>query len=115
MSLLVNVFKRNPNGEMDFVGVEHHKELAGFESWRNTLYGSPQSESLGLSLLTQLSQADLYCTTPTELDRLSQECLLLLNHLDQYPQNPDSITYRIQNIIDAVELARETDACVVIW
>ncbi|WP_417386688.1 hypothetical protein [Gimesia sp.] len=115
MTLLVNVFKRGSNGEMLFIPVEHHKELAGFESWRETLYGSPQSIQLGLHLLSKLNHEDLYCASPTDLDRLHTECDTLLAHLDQYPQNPESITCRIQNIIDAVELARESEAEVVIW
>ncbi|QDT88403.1 hypothetical protein Pan161_00190 [Gimesia algae] len=115
MSLLVNVFKRGPDDEMLFIKVEQHKELAGFENWRETLYGSPQSVLLGLRLLPELNRHDLYCSSPTDLDCLLTECNTLLAHLDRYPQDSESITYRVQNIIDAVILARESEAEVVIW
>ena len=39
---------------LDEIPLPQGEHLAGFEQWRNSVYGSPESAKLGLSLLCSL-------------------------------------------------------------
>lgn len=100
---------------MVFIEIAPHKEHAGFERWREELYGAGQAISLGLRLLPLLAHQDLYCTSPADLSCLYTECETLLSNIDQFPQDSEVITIRVQNILAAIKVARESDAGIVIW
>jgi len=121
MSLRVNVFTRGPDGEMllvDLDPVDRHKELAGFESYRRRLYGSPAARTLGLQILPTLDGGDV-CVEGAELERLRAEAELALANVDLFVVEADAtaedLRPRFDNIIAAARRAASMGGGVVIW
>jgi hypothetical protein len=120
MTLSVNVFQTNEAGAMMAI-VEpdsHPEELAGFESWRKTVYGSRASQSLGLRILPGLATGDVY-TTGSELERLGDEIELTLSNLRLFAEesgaDAETLRFRLENIKQAVRKAIRIRGGVVIW
>jgi len=119
MSLSVSVYVRGASGEMNFVEPESDSaELAGFESYRTTLYGSQAAKSLGLTLLPSLATHDVFAEG-TELERLRRESELALANIDKFVAESgapgERLRCRFENIIAAVDKARRLGGGVVIW
>jgi hypothetical protein len=135
MSLIVYAYKRDPaTGEMsdlDNKPTPPHSDLAGFESWRQSVYGSPTARALNLVLLASLGNRDVYAEG-ADLDGLKSEVDILLANVStiapggkdergnrimsafalqggvQVPVDHESaIRFRLENILEAVRLAKE--------
>ena len=119
MSLLVNAFRRGDKGEMIFLDPsDHSQELAGFESFRTTFYGSQTARNFGLRLLPSLAEADLY-VEGRELASLREEAELVLQNInlftDEAAADWEVLDLRIKNILGAIDRARQANGGVVIW
>lgn len=119
MSLLVNIYTRAPDGKMIIVDpAEHAVELAGFESYRQKLYGSNAALALGLRLLPQLDRGDLYAEG-ADVDRLRTEAQTALANIEQFEAEAnataESLRPRFENIAAAARRAAELGGGVVIW
>jgi hypothetical protein len=113
LSLVVHPYSRDPRTdevkEVDSVPMPPHNDLAGAESWRKSFYGSPQLLRLGLRLLPELAMSDLYVDNQ-ELDELISEVKLIRTELQTLSADlglrADSVQFRLDNILEAVRLAR---------
>ena len=119
MSLLVNAYTRGPDGSMMIIESEDHsQELAGFESYRQTLYGSRAARALGLQLLPTLDGSDLYAEGD-DIQRLYAEAELALANIKSFEAETgatsDSLRARFENIIAAARQASAVGGGVVIW
>lgn len=119
MSLSINVYIRGPDGRMDILRPEEHaQELAGFESYRQRLYGSRAARALGLRLLPTLDGGDLFAER-AEVARLRAEAEVALANLEMFiPESgasAESLRPRFENIIAAAVRAEEVGGGVVIW
>lgn len=118
MSMLVTVYGFDENGQEFCVELERGKELAGFESSRNKLYGSDLAESLGLTLLPQLKKNDLWIPFE-QLDDLKGELELILENVADFSKvsgyDQEYIEARVGNILDAIDLAKKVNGKVVVW
>jgi hypothetical protein len=97
---------------------DHSRELAGFESWRTNVWGSPIVISLGCTILPQLRRHNLYCAGD-DVRRLLDDTQCILDHLSIIAQATDNleetIAYRTRNINDAARWALENGGGVIIW
>src|SRR5262245_8398008 len=79
---------------------DYAKTLAGFESWRADVWGSPAVQALGCRILPELRLQDIYCFG-ADVSDLIQEAQCVLEHLTSIAeatgQDRDSIRYRIRN------------------
>jgi len=118
MSLLVNVRVYDENGEYSEIELEQGKDLAGGERLRFILYGSELAENLGLKLLPQLKNHDLH-VEPDNLDELENELKTILDNIEEFAKNADFVQEyvkaRVQNIFDAIQIARKEKGVLVIW
>lgn len=119
MSLLVNAYTRGPDGQMEIIEPEDHSlELAGFESYRQRLYGSQAARSLGLQLLPTLDGSDVYAEGD-DVERLRDEAELALSNIELFVPEADdtaeSLRRRFENIIAATRRAASVGGGVVIW
>lgn len=80
MSLTVHARRRSAQPDDDGGPFESpappHNELAGFESWRATVYGSLTARRLGLRILPALADDDVYASSG-QLDELEREVNVL--------------------------------------
>ena len=144
VSLSVHVFTRLADDEPDILETPHGETLAGFESWRTTVWGSDRVRALGAVYFPALATDDLY-VLPAQVEAFQQEGELLRAKLEVVargvdPGNPRSaygvvvdgrierrepgdahaafvqtVSKRLANIEAAVPRAREIGAGVVIW
>lgn len=119
MSLLVNVFTRMPDGKLVVIDpAEQSAELAGFESYRQKLYGGQAARALGLCLLPQLDGGDLY-VEGAELEQLRREAEVALANIERFEAETQTTAERLrprfENIIAATHRAAELGGGVVIW
>ncbi|MFD7596348.1 hypothetical protein ACFV6D_25345 [Kitasatospora sp. NPDC059812] len=125
MSLLVDVFTADENGESRFLDVpKGSSDLAGFESWRTTVWGSDTVRSLGARFFPQLAGDDL--RVPTEdVPEFIEEVLLLQRNIESIAahmdspkpvaQRVDEIAGRLNNILNAAHRASQIRGGVQIW
>jgi hypothetical protein len=128
VSLIVHAYV----AELTLAARSPHNDLAGFESWRHEVYGSPLAVELGLTLLPTLREQDIHAEGD-ELDLLEREALLLHEHAERLAaaigmhiaspagirvaspaEVAESIRYRLGNVLEAVALAREASGGVYI-
>jgi hypothetical protein len=120
MSLSVDVFLGDADGKMLKVidTPEGASDLAGFESWRRTVWGSGTVRSLGARFFPQLANSDLYVDAD-EMPAFIEECTLLRGHLAMIAEaggsGLDTVSFRLGNIEAAAARALELGACVVVW
>jgi hypothetical protein len=119
MSLLVNAYQRDNYGKIQILDpIDPSDELAGFESFRTTLYGGQVARSVGLRLLPMLGHQDLYVELG-DLPRLRAEIELVMENLEQCSKETGVevkvIQDRLQNVLKAVRRAEELQGGVVIW
>jgi hypothetical protein len=119
MTLVVNAYVRDSSGAIDFIEPDSpSEELAGFESYRQKLYGSQAAVSLGLRLLPSLATEDVYAEGP-DLERLRGEAELALANIGLFEAesgaSAESLRPRFENIICAVHRASRVGGGVVIW
>ncbi|MFG2621295.1 hypothetical protein ACGFXC_27135 [Streptomyces sp. NPDC048507] len=125
MSLSVDVFTADENGGVRFLDVPAgSSDLAGFESWRTEVWGSPAVRALGARFFPQLAGGDLR-VAPHDVREFLAEALLLRDHLDAIAAGPDpagpaarrtaAIGDRLDNILDAARRASRAGGGVQIW
>ena len=119
MSLLVNAYTRGPDGRMTMIEPgDHSQELAGFESYRQHLYGSRAARALGLQLLPTLNSSDVYAEGE-DVERLRAEAELAIANIGLFEEetgaSSESLRVRFQNIIATTHRATEVGGGVVIW
>lgn len=82
MNLAVQVFIDREDGRRDLFDPPTDADgEAGYDSWRDTVWGSRQACALGAELLPKLADGDLY-VEPGEVEELLRECALLRANLD---------------------------------
>jgi hypothetical protein len=107
MSLIVCPYKRLADGSVEWLNVaEHGSELAGFESTRQTFWGSDTTKALGLLLLPMLASADIWAEG-ADLDLLETEIDILCSHLDLFPDQQEYWQIRLANVRKAVQSAKQ--------
>lgn len=113
MSLIVRTFQRDPitNAYIDNPYMEEHgRDLAGFEAWRTSVWGTDAAIRRGAQFLPTLAQQDLY-VEHEELDAFEAECYLLLDDIEKFATevNDDSaaIRHRLGNFLRAINKARQ--------
>jgi hypothetical protein len=137
MSLLVHAYKRDPATgkilELEAKPTPPRNDLAGFEIWRQTVYGSPAARKLGLKVLASLGANDDVYAEGADLDQLKSETEALLANVSTIASggrdqlgNPivstfalqgdvhvpredyeSAIRFRVENILEAIRLAKE--------
>ncbi|MFJ9447889.1 hypothetical protein ACIRRH_39585 [Kitasatospora sp. NPDC101235] len=125
MSLLVDVFTADESGESRFLDVpEGSSDLAGFESWRTTAWGSDTVRSLGARFFPQLAGDELR-VAPEDVPGFIEEVLLLQSNIESIAagmespkpvtQRASEIADRLKNILDAARRASQIRGGVQIW
>lgn len=125
MSLSVDVFVVGQDGRVDVLDVpEGSSDLAGFERWRTSVWGSDAVRSLGATFFPTLATDDLKVFPDQVTDFLS-ECSLIRSNLEVVAPRSDpskshaeyirQISERLRNIEEAAGRARDLAAGVLIW
>lgn len=119
MTLLVNVYVMDEAGEM--VEQEPKKaseEMAGFEVYRTTFYGSDLAKRLGLTLLPTLVVGNIYAEGK-QINQLKAEAEVMLREAaafaEQVGRDADHVEFYADNIRKACIRARKMQGRVVIW
>jgi hypothetical protein len=120
MSLNVNKCIVQANDDWDTVEEQDYRHtLAGFEGWRDEVYGSELAITLGCTMLPLLCKHDLYCFTEDYVIQLLADTRLLLSNLsllaDVSGKEQAVLLYPIQNIQNAALWALENGEGVLIW
>ncbi|WP_338700960.1 hypothetical protein V2W30_28560 [Streptomyces sp. Q6] len=123
MSLLVDVFVRDPDGTLRIPDADAY-ESGGFESWRTTVWGSACVRALGARLLPVLADGDLYAEAD-QVPELLAEVALLRDHLDEIAhgtrrprgveEHRDGIEDRLRIIEENCHKALAIGGGVLIW
>ncbi|MFQ6394310.1 hypothetical protein ACLMAJ_12710 [Nocardia sp. KC 131] len=118
MSLLVHTYILDANREMSLLDpLEQGADLAGFERWRTTVWGSDAVRALGTSFFPVLATGDL-TVLPHAIGEFLHECSVIRAKLDAiappgdgdrhtHEWYVDAISERLSNIEAAAERARE--------
>ncbi|MFF3685727.1 hypothetical protein [Streptomyces sp. NPDC002187] len=125
MSLSVDVFVVGADGRKQVLDVpEGCSDLAGFERWRTTVWGSEVVRSLGARFLPVLADADLQVAAD-QVPAFLRECALLRENLERIVAGTDpvrtveehrrTISERLANIEDAAGRAKAMCAGILIW
>ncbi|MEN2418068.1 hypothetical protein AABB02_08185 [Streptomyces rimosus] len=131
MSLSVDVFVIGPDGTRALLDVPPDaSDLAGFESWRRTVWGAPAVRALDARFLPRLAEGDCE-VQPHEVAEFAAECALLREHQERVvravleaddgerPKTYEELLHvfgrRLDNIIDAARRAREAGGGVIVW
>lgn len=106
---MVIAFVRTPEGgEQELPVAPSRNDLAGFESWRRQVYGSPAAQALGLALLPLLASQEVYAEGE-QLDLLEREVWVMLANTALWPDiDAEGLRFRLLNILEAIRVARET-------
>lgn len=125
MSLSVHVFLPGEDGTrtvLDPTGPGTH--LAGFESFRTTVWGSAAIRALGARYFPVLAGADL-TVLPEEIPDFQRECTLVEANVERIaprenPHHPhewfvSTISARLANIQTAADRALATGGGILIW
>ncbi|MCN9242663.1 hypothetical protein NGF19_17990 [Streptomyces sp. RY43-2] len=126
MSLCVDVYVVGEDDQMRVLDVPASaSDLAGFESWRTTVWGSDAVRALGARFFPALATGELVTVAPDEVDEFLGECALIRRNLEHVTPAADStqshathvqqISQRLKNIEDAAERAKAVAGGVLIW
>jgi hypothetical protein len=115
MSLTISLYRRNGSTVEELDVLDASQSVAGVESTRKGLWGSTQVIERGASLLPQLAEGALW-VEPEDLDKFRQECELLLRHVVEISGEwgVQYVEERIKNFINAVDLAEQHQAGIII-
>lgn len=91
MILSVQVFIDREDGARDlFDPPTDAAGHAGYDSWRETVWGSPRARALGAEFLPRLAEGDLD-VAPAHVEAFLQECRMLLDNLDKLVPGMDAL------------------------
>ncbi|MFF4033106.1 hypothetical protein ACFYZ2_25675 [Streptomyces sviceus] len=111
MSLLVEVFVREPEGQRRILDVpDGVYQSGGFESWRTTVWGSEFVRSLGARFLPVLAEDDLYVEAE-DVPAFQREVALLRSRLDAFAhgtQRPRTVEEHRQQIDTRLRIIEES-------
>ncbi len=124
----MDVFSVDENGKMlEVCDVpEGCSDLAGFESWRMTVWGSDAVRALSAQFFPRLAEADLY-VAPGQVQSFLEECALLRSNLGVISQGSaasalgreldqeEVVSWRLANIEAAAQRALRVGGGVVVW
>ncbi|MFF5363961.1 hypothetical protein ACFY4I_32015 [Streptomyces scabiei] len=124
MSLLVEVFVREPDGRRRILDVpDDVYRSGGFESWRTTVWGSEFVRSLGARFLPVPAQGDL-SVEAEDVPEFQREVALLRSRLDEVAhgtrrprtveEHRDQIECRLRIIEESIRKALEIGGGVLI-
>ena len=119
MSLSVNVYTTDDDGKMVMHDPKEYSEtLAGFESYRTTLYGGELAKKLGFKVLPTLASTNIYAKGQ-EVNKLKLEAEIMMREASAFAEHvkedADGIKRRADNIRKACIRARKMQGNVVIW
>ncbi|WP_436776962.1 hypothetical protein [Yinghuangia sp. YIM S09857] len=125
MSLSVDVFLVGEDHKVVLLGVPAgSSDLAGFERWRTSVWGSEVVRSLGARFFPILASGDL-TVAPDQVADFLDECFLVRSNLELFAPDADlgrshreyvwQIAERLRNIEEAAERAQSVGGGVVIW
>lgn len=125
MSLRVDVFVLGDDGEIRVLDTpECCEPLAGFESWRSTVWGSAAVRALGAQFFVVLADGDL-TIAPDQVPDFLRECATLRASIGDIaptdsPRHPrhwylETISARLANIQIAAGYALGIGGGVMIW
>jgi hypothetical protein len=104
---LSSPYQRHADGSIGWIDLPNPgSDLAGVETTRQTFWGSPTSQALGLTLVTKLAQMDVWAEG-SDLALLEREIAILLAHLDLFPGHEDYWHIRLTNVQTAIQLAKQ--------
>ncbi|WP_030231685.1 MULTISPECIES: hypothetical protein [unclassified Streptomyces] len=126
MSLAVDVFLREPDGQWRILDVpEGRDDSAGFESWRVTVWGSEPVRALGARFLPVLADGDLVEVEAEDVADFLGEVALLREHLDaiaegtrgerEFDEHRRGLVRRLRNLEVAALHARVIGGGVIVW
>lgn len=91
VNLSVQVFIDREDGERDLFDPPTDADgQAGYDSWRETVWGSRRARALGAEILPRLVDGDLY-VEPAEVAVFLQECALLRENLEKLVPGMDAL------------------------
>lgn len=125
MSLLVEVFVREPDGRRRILDVpDDVYRSGGFESWRTTVWGSECVRSLGARFLPVLAEENLWVEAE-DVPEFRREVALLRSRLDEVAdgtlrprtveEHRHQIECRLRIIEESIDKALEIGGGVLIW
>ncbi|MCF2526957.1 hypothetical protein [Yinghuangia soli] len=125
MTLSVDVFMIGEDGRIDVLPVpDGCSDLAGFERWRTTVWGSEAVRALGATYFPVLADSDLD-VAPDQVADFRAECALIRDNIEliaagddplhSHAAHTEGIAYRLKNIEDAAVRAQELGGGVRIW
>ncbi|MBZ4321407.1 hypothetical protein [Streptomyces huiliensis] len=125
MSLSVDVFLVDEDGAVHLLDVpEGCSDLAGFEQWRTTVWGSEAVRASGARFLPVLADGDLRVDAG-QVRAFRRECAALRENLEEVlaglrplrtvDELRDQLSARLANIEDAAWRAEEAGGGVLIW
>ena len=116
MSLCVDVFVLGQNGEVVVLEVpDGYSDLAGFERWRTTVWGSPAVRALGARFFPVLDGSDLQVDRE-DVPAFLEECALLRANLSVVaPAAEHLVGVRLHNMERAAHRAQEVGGGVLVW
>jgi hypothetical protein len=126
MSLSVDVVVFGEGDQMDVLDVPAgSSDLAGFERWRTTVWGSEAARAVGARFFPVLAAEDWLKVLPGQVSEFQAECVLIRGNLELVAPRDDpskshaeyvrQISDRLRNIEDAAGRALTIGAGVVIW
>ncbi|MFI6060100.1 hypothetical protein [Streptomyces sp. NPDC051286] len=121
----MDVFVVGADGKRQVLDVpEECSDLAGFESWRTTVWGSEVVRSLGAQFFPVLADTDLQVEAG-QVPEFRRECAVLRKNLEEIVAGGSpvrtaeelrrQISERLANIEDAARRAEEMGGGVLIW
>ena len=125
MSLSVDVWLPAEGGQLEILTPAFEgADLAGFERWRMTVWGSEAVRALGARFFPVLADGDL-TVQPDQMDAFLAECALIRASVEliaprsdpgeSIPQYVEQISARLANIEAAAERAQQLGGGLVIW
>lgn len=125
MSLLVDVFVIGDDGQTRLLDVPVGcSDMAGFESWRRTVWGSEVLRSLGARYFPALADGDL-TVAPEQVSDFLAECALVRRNLASVAPRREpgawdegyvrQVSERLANIESAALRALRSGGGVVVW
>jgi hypothetical protein len=113
VSLIVSIYRVTASPETEWVDPalpSPRNELFGFETCRQSLWGSDVVRRLGCDLLPTLGDGHDIQAEGGAIDRLEREARLLLDHVSDVAHEvayaADLIAFRLENLLAAIAYVR---------
>lgn len=111
MTLRIDASCIDKDGNRNNIDLGLGGHLMGFESYRQTFWGSPFMIDMGLKILPSLAQKAIIFVKDDELDILREEAITIQQNLDFVLKNVHNdeqfVMHRTDNIINAVDIAKK--------